>query len=313
MARAPGNDLAELFGFTPDDQSKAAKEQRSSQLCPFTGGLCIKKAHPGADGTDARYGSCSVVNRTRSGVEEVIICPQRLYAENYATLRACIADAVLEKQSDQIYMAGLYSSTKLKKKLPPVHWVLLGQKSGREISLKKNGVALSLDWVMVKVSDDEPVGIIPCEVQSIDITGNYRENWRAYMKNQKSIPDSRHGMNWANVWKRLIPQIILKASVAATSKLCTYGFYFVLPDRVFVQFEKLVGQVPKVDKPGHGILSVMTYGLGREVPPGSIRKLEQRRVVRMSTIEFAKAFASGAQLPMGTQLDEKVKEAIKAL
>jgi hypothetical protein len=56
--------------------------------------------------------------------------------------------------------------------------------------------------------------IIPCEVQSADTTGNYRANWDAYSKELDSIPDSEHGMNWANIWKRLIPQLILKGSIA---------------------------------------------------------------------------------------------------
>src|SRR5207248_6518167 len=118
----------------------------------------------------------------------------------------------------------------------------------------------------------------------------------------------KHGMNWANVWKRLIPQLILKGSVAATSKLCKQGIYFVVPDRVYVQFEKLIGKVAGLDVPGAGVLNVMTYDLGPEVPPGSIRNIIPRRTTRMLTTEFARAFALGQQLPLGSQLDLKVGE-----
>jgi hypothetical protein len=71
-------------------------------------------------------------------------------------------------------------------------------------------------------------------------------------------------------------------------------------------FERLVGDVPVVDTPSEGTLTVMTYVLGPQVPHGSIRSLEHHRTTRMLTTEFAKAFASGKQLPLGTQLDEQV-------
>jgi hypothetical protein len=84
----------------------------------------------------------------------------------------------------------------------------------------------------------------------MDTTGNYHANWLAYSKERKIIPDSEHGMNWANVWKRLIPQLILKGSIAATSKLCKQGHYFVVPDQVYQRFERLIGDVPVGSTPG---------------------------------------------------------------
>jgi hypothetical protein len=74
--------------------------------------------------------------------------------------------------------------------------------------------------------------VVPCEVQSIDTMGNYRAIWDAYAREAAHIPKSSPGMNWSNVWKRLIPQLILKGAIAASSSLCTCVFYFVVPDRV---------------------------------------------------------------------------------
>ena len=167
-------------------------------------------------------------------------------------------------------------------------------------------IELSLDWVMARVVDNRLKSIVPCEVQSIDITGNYRAAWHAYAKEKGSIPNSEHGMNWANVWKRLIPQLILKSAVAATSRLCHYGIYFILPERVYVQFEKLVGVVPSAPKAQEGTLTIMTYNLDPTIPKGKSRALIHHRTVRMSATEFAKSFAAGKQMPLGTQLDEKV-------
>jgi hypothetical protein len=137
-----------------------------------------------------------------------------------------------------------YSKLKRTNSLPNDFIVLLGHNSGKEIKLSQPDVIqLSLDWVMARVVHGELQSIIPCEVQSMDTTGNYHANWSAYSKERKTIPDSEHGMNWANVWKRLIPQLILKGSIAATSKLCKQGHYFIVPDQVYQRFERLIGDV----------------------------------------------------------------------
>lgn len=311
MPRASGNDLAEIFGYAPDDRTDTARKQWKSQQCPFVGGVCIKHSHP-QDGRVVVYGTCSVLNRTRSGIEEVIVCPQRLYAEQYESLRACVADAI--GSAPVIYMADEYSRAKRAKKLPNDYIVMLGHNSGGEIALSNPGVIeLSLDWVMALLVKHRLELIIPCEVQSIDTTGNYHANWQAYSNEEASVPNSKHGMNWANVWKRLIPQLVLKGSIAATSSLCKKGSYFVVPDRVYVQFEKIVGQVPLESAPGPGVLNVMTYSLGGKVAPGYIRPLVRMRKIRTLTTDFAQAFASGKQLPLGSQLDAKVRAVLAAL
>lgn len=91
MPRANGNDLAELFGYAPDDNSDAARKQWKSQKCPFTENTCIKHSHPQNDGSVVVYGTCSVLNKARrTGTpEEVIICPNRLYANNFTVLKQC--------------------------------------------------------------------------------------------------------------------------------------------------------------------------------------------------------------------------------
>lgn len=312
MPRANGNDLCELFGFAPDDKTDVARKQWKSQECPFIAGTCIKHSHPQADGRMVIYGSCSVANKTRSGTEEIVLCPQRLYADDYLTLKTCVQDAAGKPIT--VLHARQYSALKRQGKLPTEVTVLLGHNSGREISVTNPDIiSLSLDWVIAHVKNQKLCAIYPCEVQSIDTTGNYHANWTAYAEEKNKVPDSRHGMNWANVWKRLIPQLILKGSVAATSKLCVAGLFFVVPDRVYKQFEKIVGEVPKVRTAGAGVISVMTYGIGPLVPFGKIRQLEQLRTVRMNVADFAAAFASGQQVRLGPQLDMKVSEILDSL
>lgn len=74
MPRANGNDLAELFGYAPDDNSDAARKQWKSQKCPFTENTCIKHSHPQNDGSVVVYGTCSVLNKARrTGTPEEVI------------------------------------------------------------------------------------------------------------------------------------------------------------------------------------------------------------------------------------------------
>jgi hypothetical protein len=57
--------------------------------------------------------------------------------------------------------------------------------------------------------------------------------------------------------------------------VCVAGIYFILPERVYQQFEKIVGPVSKVHAAGPGIISIMTYGIGPLAPQGKSRSLIQ--------------------------------------
>lgn len=111
----------------------------------------------------------------------------------------------------------------LVKETPNEFVVAFGQNSGREIQVGSSRNKLSMDWVLVRIVDGRPFEIAGVEVQSIDITNNYRSTWEAYkslvLAPNTTIPASAHGMNWANVHKRLIPQIIRKGQIYADSKL----------------------------------------------------------------------------------------------
>jgi hypothetical protein len=312
MPRATGSDLAEIFGYAPDDTTTPARKQWKSQICPFVGNACIKHSHAAENAEVQVYGTCSVLNRPAGVIEEIIICPQRLYAKRYETLERCAKDAY--GTDVPIFTVNEYRSLAQRRQLPEIVAVLFGQNSGGEISVAKQGVIeLSLDWVIAILRRGKIEMALPCEVQSIDTTGNYRANWRAYSEELSIVPNSGHGMNWANVWKRLIPQLIMKSKIASTSKYCCSGSYFVLPDRVYQQFEKLVGDISLSSTPSVGTMTVFTYSLGPQVDHGSIRELILTRKLCFSTVDFAEAFASGRTLPLGSVLDSKIERAVAAL
>jgi hypothetical protein len=299
ITRPKNKDLIEVFGYAPDDQTKPVRSLWSLGACPFINKKCGKGNH---DNT-VTYGTCSVT----SPYGDCIICPNRLYENDYEVLRT-ISAGVFGKQMPFFTFEDYIKNRGLSGALV----VALGQNSGKEVKI---GKSLSMDWVLAKIEDGSLVEYVGVEVQSLDITGNYRDCWYGY-KNLKNgdaaiIPSSGHGMNWANVHKRLIPQIIRKGKVYSTSKLVKSGLFFVLPEIVYKKFEDIIGKdIPMVKSPAPDILSIHTYELSPAVPHGQQRHIVPVRQVMVSLEEFSQRFISGPNLPSGEQLDSAVKRVL---
>jgi hypothetical protein len=119
-------------------------------------------------------------------------------------------------------------------------------------------------------------------------------------------------LNWANVHKRLIPQLIRKGVIYSQSELVQKGLYFIVPEIVYQKFEDIIGNIPTLEYGGPDTLTVFTYTvftyeLGGEVEQGSIRELKPAREIRFLLSEFARRFIEGANLPSGAELDEAVR------
>jgi len=293
-------DLIEIFGYAPADLSKEARSLWNVGGCPFVNKACIKINH---DRT-ITYGTCSVT----SPYGDVVICPNRLYANNYETIKHVTNDAF----GDIPFV--LYDEYIARRGDLGECVVALGKNSGKEVQVGRH---LSMDWVLARVVDTQLVEYAGIEIQSIDITGNYRDAWHGY-KNLPTtriavseIPSSSHGLNWANVHKRLIPQLIRKGVIYSHSSMVKKGLYFILPEIVFTKFEDVIGSdIPTVKKAGCDTLTVITYKLGGEVPSGEQRKLVAVRQLRFTLEEFSNRFISGPNLPSGEELDEAVKRVI---
>jgi hypothetical protein len=186
--------------------------------------------------------------------------------------------------------------------------VALGQNSGREIKL---GTTMSMDWVLARVKNRKLIEYVGIEAQSIDITGNYRDNWHYFKQKEflkgKPAPPSENGYNWANVHKRLIPQIIRKGLIYGSSDFVKHGLFFILPEIVYTRFEHVIGELKHVKTPSKEVMTVHTYELGDAVPEGKIRPLRPVRTVQFLAKDFASAFIAGASLPSGNELDKCVR------
>lgn len=292
----PDKDIAEIFGYAPNDTTDACRSLWRLGACPFVGIPCTKKNHE----STVVYGTCSV----SSPYGDCIICPNRLYVNRFQTLRNVATDAF---GNIPFYTFSEYVA---QRQNPAACVVALGMHSGHEINLNRS---CSMDWVLAKVQARRLVSYTGIEVQSIDITGNYRDNWYAY-KNIRAgavIPRSEHGMNWANVHKRLIPQIIRKSLIYSRSEYVTNGLYFIVPDIVYQKFEEVIGSdIPLVTHSAPDVITVHTYELGNDVPEGNMRAIVPVRRLRFSMQEFSNRFISGPNLPPATELDSAVKSAL---
>ncbi len=296
--RPKNKDLVEVFGYAPDDLTPSVRSLWKLGACPFINKACIKSNHD----SSIIYGTCSVT----TAFGDCVICPNRLYERNYATLRAVAEDAF---GTDIEFV--LFDDYIKRRDESGEFIVALGQNSGKEVKI---GRSLSMDWVLAKIENSKLIEYIGIEVQSIDITNNYRDTWYAY-KNltpaTKTIPPSAHGMNWANVHKRLIPQIIRKGVVYSSSKMVKAGLYFVLPDIVYCKFEDIIGaDIPLVKAKGSNVLTIHTYDLSTPTEHGQQRHLIAKRKIRVSLEEFAQRFISGPNLPPGEELDAAVKRVL---
>lgn len=293
MDKKTPRSLIEVFGHAPADTTAKARKYWELQACPFVGRACTKFDHTNT----ICYGTCSVSNAG----QEVVICPNRLYANRYQSIRQVAKDAF---GSLSFMMFDEY----IKKSSPTLECVVaLGQNSGKEVKLRK----MSMDWVLAHIRHGKLVEYVGIEVQSIDITGNYRDAWYAARDQKADIPTSGHGLNWANVHKRLMPQIIRKGLVYSKSSLVKQGLYFIVPEAVYQRFEEIIGaDIPQVKSGGKEIISVFTYDLGKAVAQGQMRELVRNRVVRFKLEDFSARFISGPNLPSGNELDDKIKEVL---
>lgn len=291
MNKKTTRSLVEIFGHAPSDVTPKARKYWDLNACPFIGRACTKHDHTNT----ICYGTCSVANAG----QEVIICPNRLYANSYEAIRHVSEDAF----GTLPFMMFDEYVNKANTALDCV--VALGQNSGKEVKLSK----MSMDWVLAHIRNDELIEYVGVEVQSIDITGNYRDAWYAARDKKSEIPPSGHGLNWANVHKRLMPQIIRKSLVYSKSALVQKGLYFVVPEAVYQRFEEIIGSdIPNENLAGKDVISVFTYDLGSVVPHGQMRGLVRSRVLRFKLDEFSARFISGLNLPSGNELDSKIRK-----
>jgi len=222
----------EFFGYRADDRSAEAIDGATRRLCPFLSSACEKKLRDGSIS-----GACSIRPVT-SG--PVICCPVRLYADDYRVLHDV---ANLAFGASYPLVVGSVAASQAKQHKAPVVAVF-GKRWGGELRLPQKDGAGSyfVDWVLALVDEDgHLVEFIAVEVQTIDTTGNYRNGRDGLLSTQRTNPVTSAGLNWENVNKRILPQLIYKGQVLQRESLCRKGLFFVCPQPVYARTMKRLG------------------------------------------------------------------------
>lgn len=229
--------ISEFFGYRAEDLSDTALQNISRQVCPFLSSYCTKAL--GDKATRTLSGVCSI-RQVSPGSPSVICCPNRIYAENYKMLSIIGQQAFGQRYN--LY-SGRLALARAKEENGAV--AVFGHGWGGELPLpkRKGKGSYYVDWILARLDGSaELAEFTAIEVQTIDTTGSYQNARRKLLEN-RTIEKDTVGLNWENVSKRIIPQIIYKGQVLQREELCRSGLYFVCPKPVYDRvLERLGGE-----------------------------------------------------------------------
>lgn len=230
--------ISEFFGYCAEDNSSKALKAVADKKCPFLGTTCTKLF-----GRTREVSGVCAIRQKRSGSPSVICCPNRIYADDYKMLRT------ISKMAFQQVLP-LYSGRAAveKAKTDGGAIAVFGHGWGGELRLpQRSGVgSYFVDWVLARLdAKGELVDFTAIEVQTIDTTGKYSDAQQALKKDRRIVADTV-GLNWENVSKRIIPQLIYKGQVLQREELCKTGLYFVCPRPIYDRVLSRLGGKEKI-------------------------------------------------------------------
>lgn len=293
------------FGYRFDDSSQAASQAAAAQNCPAVGGGCTKQDNPGG---------CAV----ESAQQRVIICPKRLYVDGHRFLREIANQAFgsfdLAREPDGFPALCKGSLSKQVARAKGKAQVgVFGHEWDGEIKLPpaKPGsrTRYSVDFTLVVVEKTgDLAAFVPVEVQAIDTTGSYQASL-AGLRNGRRREQSTVGLNWENVNKRIIPQLITKGLMLQGEPLCTRGLFFVTPEPVYNKVMDRLGGVAhfRTIPQQAGSITFISYRY-ETAAPGQPIGLAPRPSVTISTTDMSMAFISPQYLPPAGSYGKLIEE-----
>lgn len=291
--------IIEFFGFDPEDKSSHARKARSKKLCPFIQDTCKKTLN---DGTIS--GACTI-KPVRTG--PVICCPYRLYADDYKIL----LDVAVRAFGESV---DLYPGRDARKAsvIPGRSRIaVFGKRWGKELRLPKRGPsgAYFVDWVLAKLADNGSLlEFVAIEVQSIDTTGNYQAERLAHLAETPFHGNSTAGLNWENVNKRILPQIIYKGHVLRQERRCKSGLFFICPAPVYQKIRERLGGKLNQYTLQPGSLTMLWYDIAPLPTGGNIRELVLQGSFTTTVDQVALAFTAPSNLPDANVYEDAIRE-----
>jgi len=296
--------IREWFGFPVEDASKRAKEHREKEFCPFINSRCTKTFNDGS-----ASGVCSVsFGDSKKGNEKTIaICPNRLYAETHV---------ILSEIAEIAFGTGMrvVNPKKLKtEKLDGLIVVPFGKGFGSELKLPQRGGKGSyfVDWILARVDKSGSLAeFVAVEIQTIDTTGSYRPEVLNLRRGKALSGKSKAGLNWENVNKRILPQLIYKGHVLRREKLCTKGLFFVCPTEVYERIQGRLGSnLLKYENLQPGSITFRWYSLSK--PGSKVIQLVPGGQYPTTVDQVANAFTSPVNLPEAGVFETAIQNALK--
>jgi hypothetical protein len=278
--------IVEFFGYDPLDRSPKASHSRKARFCPFIASQCTKLLRD-----RSVSGACTV---KLSNSAPIICCPNRLYAEEYS---------ILQRVADTAFGTGvrLISGEKVAHVSHDGQFVaVFGKRWGKELRLPQRSGrgGYFVDWILARIGKSGKMSeFVAVEVQAIDTTGNYRAERDAYLRGNEYKSNSNAGLNWENVSKRILPQIIYKGHVLRHEQLCKKGLFFVCPTPVYERVEERLGKSMVSYHFQPGALTFQWYNIGSNVAHGRARNLTFEGEFTTTVDQVALAFTAPANLP----------------
>ena len=198
--------IYEYHGARPG--TAESRNNAAAHHCPFVKGKCKKK-----------HGACSL---KLVKTEPVIICPNRLYGEGFQII-ADVAEKALGGRTElvdittarDLHADGDWDGSKA---------IAFGQGYGKELSVSappdEDGkrARFKVDYILCSADEDMNLTeFAAIEVQTIDTTNSYASASKYYRtlagnaEVDAASKVTKAGLNWENVNKRILPQIIYKA------------------------------------------------------------------------------------------------------
>jgi len=237
----------------------------------------------------------------------VVTCPNRMYADNYQILRD-VASMAFGGVSNLV-SGGSYASNGQGAE----QVVVFGHGWGKELRLPKKGGRGSyfVDWILARVTAaGEVADFTAIEVQTIDTTGTYRPEAKTYLAGREFVGWSNGNLNWENVNKRILPQIIYKGNVLRREKRCSRGMYFVCPTSVHDRIMTRLGSNLMEYGMHPGSLTFAWYDLG-ESAAGEIAPLKLAGTFTTTIDQVANSFVAPTDLPEQGVYENALNEALR--
>jgi hypothetical protein len=189
---------------------------------------------------------------------------------------------------------------------------VFGKYWGSELSIPQPRVAdeietggFYIDYVLARLAvTGEMEEFTAVEVQTIDTTNSYKEQSDAFFAGQPFVDArgndpgwSNAGLNWANVSKRILPQLIYKGYVLRRERRCGKGLFFICPTAVLNKVRARLGTKMLEYPIAAGTITFQAYDLGPYFGPNRRRDLVKGETFTTTVEQVAYAFVSPVNLP----------------